>query len=131
MRCATLLSRGRLTRATLIRPSARDTNPRERACLHVAARRVAYNSARSRTTSARSRPGDLDHLEVRLRRTTVRAAPVVGDVVPPGSGCDAVLGPPLGFVVLEAALHTDEQFERVGMLVAQALLAAHFIAPIS
>src|SRR6476620_376080 len=56
-----------------------------------------------------SRPCNLHHLEVGLCRAAVRAAPVVGNVVPPGVRCDVVLGPALGLVVLESALHTDEQ----------------------
>src|ERR1700733_3589906 len=57
-----------------------------------------------------SRAGDFHHLEVRLRGAAVRAAPVLRDVGPAGAGRDAVFRPPLGLVVLEAALHADEQF---------------------
>src|SRR5271156_2917649 len=64
-----------------------------------------------------SRAGDCHHLEVRLRGAAVRAAPVLGDVVPAGAGRDAVLRPPLGLVVFEATLHADEQF-----------VVAHFVA---
>src|SRR6478672_13230139 len=76
-----------------------------------------------------SRVRDLHHLEIGFRRAAVRAAPVVGNVVPPGARGDAILGPALGLVVLESALHADEQFEWVGLLFAQALTAGHFIAP--
>src|SRR6476661_8227545 len=76
-----------------------------------------------------SRARDLHHLEIGFRRAAVRAAPVVGNVVPPGARGDAILGPALGLVVLESALHADEQFEWVGLRFAQALTAGHFIAP--
>src|SRR4029077_8611277 len=86
-----------------------------------------------------SRARELHHLEIGFRRAAVRAAPVVGNVVPPGARGDAILGPALGLVVLESALHADEQFEWVGSSpcptgrryphFAQALTAGHFIAP--
>src|SRR6478609_4112835 len=76
-----------------------------------------------------SRVRDLHHLEIGFRRAAIRAAPVVGNVVPPGARGDAILGPALGLVVLESALHADEQFEWVGLRFAQALTAGHFIAP--
>ena len=71
--------------------------------------RRVRRAAPSRPPPTRSRPRDLHHLEVRLGRTAVRAAPVLGDVVPAGARGDAVFGPALGFVVFEAALHADEQ----------------------
>src|SRR6185437_2729906 len=123
MRCAVLepfrsprapKSRGLVTRATVSLPVASLARPM-------------------------SRPCNLHHLEVGLGRAAVRAAPVVGNVVPPGARGDAVLGPALGLVVLESALHADEQFEWVGSSpcptggryphFAQALTAGHFIAP--
>src|SRR4051812_16520685 len=57
----------------------------------------------------RSRTGNLDHLEVRFGCAAVRATPVLGDVVPAGARCDAVLRPPLLLVVGESALHADEK----------------------
>src|SRR4051812_26887170 len=56
-----------------------------------------------------SRPGDFYHLEVRFRRAAVRATPVLGDLIPAGTRCDTVLQPALFLVVLESALHADEQ----------------------
>src|ERR1700754_3903234 len=93
MRCAVLepfrsprapQSRGLVTRATVSRPVASLARPP-------------------------SRPCNLHHLEVGLGRAAVRAAPVVGNVVPSGGRGEAVLGPALGLVVLEAALHADEK----------------------
>src|ERR1700691_4357127 len=52
----------------------------------------------------------LYHLEVRFGRSAVRAAPVLGDVVPAGPRLDAVLRPSLSLVVLEPALDAAEQF---------------------
>src|ERR1700691_2267421 len=52
----------------------------------------------------------LYHLEVRFGRSAVRAAPVLGDVVPAGPRLDAVLRPSLSLVVLESALDAAEQF---------------------
>src|SRR3954464_10122949 len=63
--------------------------------------------------SPRSRPRQLYHLEVRLRRAAIGTAPVLGDVVPAGAGGDAVLGPAPLLVVLEATLHAHEQLERL------------------
>src|SRR5262245_26609484 len=77
-------SRGPLTRATVTLPIASHARPP-------------------------SRPCNLHHLEVGLGRAAVRATPVVGNVVPPGARGDAVLGPAVGLVVLESALHADEQ----------------------
>src|SRR6478672_9529972 len=107
-------SRGLVTRATVSLPVtllAQDLFP----------------SLRSPRPPSRAR--DLHHLEIGFRRAAVRAAPVVGNVVPPGARGDAILGPALGLVVLESALHADEQFEWVGLRFAQALTAGHFIAP--
>src|SRR6478735_4856675 len=117
-------SRGLVTRATVSLPVtslAQDLFP----------------SLRSPRPPSRAR--DLYHLEIGFRRAAVWAAPVVGYVVPPGARGDAVLGPAVGLVVLESALHADEQFEWVGSSpcptggryphFAQALTAGHFIAP--
>src|SRR6476469_6977113 len=114
-------SRGLVTRATVSLPVAS----------------LAQDLFRSPRPPSRAR--DLHHLEIGFRRAAVRAAPVVGNVVPPGARGDAILGPALGLVVLESALHADEQFEWVGSSpcptrrryphFAQALTAGHFIAP--
>src|SRR6476469_7083781 len=104
-------SRGLVTRATVSLPVAS----------------LAQDLFRSPRPPSRAR--DLHHLEIGFRRAAVRAAPVVGNVVPPGARGDAILGPALGLVVLESALHADEQFEWVGLRFAQALTAGHFIAP--
>src|SRR5882757_9382807 len=90
--------------------------------LPVAALAQAIVITRRSARPGKSRPGNLDHLEVRLGRAAVRAAPVFWDVVPTGAGCNAVLGPPLLLVVLESTLHADEQL---------VCLSTHFIAPIS
>src|SRR6185503_12431135 len=146
-------SRGRVTRATLSLPVAslaQDLFPSLRSP-RISSRRFArpgsllvaslaqdlFSSLRSPRPPSRAR--DLYHLEIGFRRAAVWAAPVVGDVVPPGARGDAVLGPALGLVVLESALHADEQFEWVGSSpcptggryphFAQALTACHFIAP--
>src|SRR6476661_5802864 len=107
-------SRGLVTRATVSLPVA-------------SLAQDLFPSLRSPRPPSRVR--DLHHLEIGFRRAAVRAAPVVGNVVPPGARGDAILGPALGLVVLESALHADEQFEWVGLRFAQALTAGHFIAP--
>src|SRR6476661_9228872 len=87
-------SRGLVTRATVSLPVA-------------SLAQDLFPSLRSPRPPSRVR--DLHHLEIGFRRAAVRAAPVVGNVVPPGARGDAVLGPALGLVVLESALHADEQ----------------------
>src|SRR5882757_1499003 len=88
--------------------------------LPVAALAQAIVITRRSARPGKSRPGNLDHLEVRLGRAAVRAAPVLRDVVPTGAGCNAVLGPPLLLVVLESTLHAHEQ-----------LVVIHCFTPIS
>src|ERR1700687_4067898 len=79
---------------------------RPRAC-PVTRATLTPSGARVNTTS---RACDLDHLEIGLGRAAVGAAPVVGNVVPPGARGNAVVRPAQRLVVLEAALHALEQF---------------------
>jgi len=77
--------------------------------------RAPTDQPRQRTVAPQSKPQapsgplDLDHEEVGLRRTAVRAGPVVGDVVPAGARRDPVVRPPECLVVFESALHTLKQ----------------------